>query len=728
MKKKKLALLSLFSFLTLAACAPSIGLDDFDYHSFHNDVVATKYYGTEKDIVFTDATVITRDTFSFNENIEHLTLDVYNIPAYAFEGCKNLKSIHLKSYIVGIDEYAFKGCTNLETIEINGYLKNVKSTAFLDCNNLKSITMTLDAEFRDHSKKTLYNLQNHQLVLGTSEIPNDEDITRLSNNSFYGRNALTYLNVNEHIEEVGYNVIGGCSNLTRISVDKLNKKFDSRENCNAIIETNSSTLVAGCVNTIIPNDIIKIRSQSFVDTYITGINIPTSVKSIEQRAYVGNTMINNVSVSVNNNTYDSRNNSKTIMETATDKLILACNASVIPASTKAIGGYAFENTTFETLNIPEGVTTIEDYAFANMKNLKSITLPSTIQNIGKNIFDNCDNLETIVVAADNPVYDSRDNSNAIIEKSTNKIVYGCKNSTIPDSVETIGSYSFADVEGLMSIDTNNVKVVEEGAFMNCENVNSLTISDSVTTIKQEAFGNLSKVETLKIPNSVDVIEPKAFMGLTSLINISVDEENDTYESKGNDGIFEKSTGSLVLGCAYTDLSKVNHVKNFAFYGSKLKKLDIHQGLVFEQRAFSGCRYLNEIVVAENHPLYEIKCSNAVVNKGTTTMILGCNSTSLDMGGVDVIDSYAFEGSGIIGMNIDSFTTSSVHTIKDYAFLDCNDFLYFDMNNRVTNIEANAFKNCFHLCTEFEFRFSIPSSFQEGWNRDLLSDSFTDKEA
>lgn len=179
------------------------------------------------------------------------------------------------------------------------------------------------------------------------------------------------------------------------------------------------------------------------------------------------------------------------------------NGITIPNSVTSIGPYAFADCPNLTdIAIPNAVRSIGNFAFART-GLTSITIPSSVTSIVMTAFEACPSLTTMSVEQGNPVYDSRDNCNAIIKTETNigtityTLISGCKNSVIPFGVTSIG----------------------ELAFRNCTLAN-ITIPNSVTTIGISAFQSCKALTSIEIPNSVTAIERYAFRDCTALESIT----------------------------------------------------------------------------------------------------------------------------------------------------------------------------------------------------------------
>ena len=106
--------------------------------------------------------------------------------------------------------------------------------------------------------------------------------------------------------------------------------------------------------------------------------------------------------------------------------------------------------------------------------MTSITIPNSVTSLGYGSFAGCSSLERIEVDAANPVYDSRENCNAIIHTSTNKLVVGCKNSKIPNSVTSLEEWCFSGRSGLTSITIpNSVTSLGDACFLGCSSLTSI---------------------------------------------------------------------------------------------------------------------------------------------------------------------------------------------------------------------------------------------------------------
>jgi len=330
---------------------------------------------------------------------------------------------------------------------------------------------------------------------GITSISVPNSVTRFGGSAFLGCYGLTSVTIPDKITSIGDRAFNNCRNLTAMIVESGNTTYDSRNNCNAIIETATNTLIAGCKNTLIPDNVTAIGKWAFLgNTGLTSVTIPKSVTNIGDRAFNNCRSLNSVIVESGNTTYDSRDNCNAVIETATNTLIAGCRKTVIPNS----------------------VTTIDRYAFYGCSNLTAIVIPDGVTGIEYGAFSGCSSLTSIIVESGNTTYDSRDNCNAVIETATNTLVVGCPGTIIPNSVTTIGRNAFNKCSTLTAI-TIPVSVTEirNEAFRTCARLTSIVIPDGVTTNGKRAFNNCSGLEDITIGSGIDVrhgIGSEAFAG------------------------------------------------------------------------------------------------------------------------------------------------------------------------------------------------------------------------
>ena len=125
-----------------------------------------------------------------------------------------------------------------------------------------------------------------------------ESITSIGNNAFSGCTGLSKITIPKNVTSIGSSVFSGCTGLTSLNVDLENKVFDSRGDCNAIIQKSSDTLIAGCVSTVIPEEIMSIGNYAFAGCIgLVDIEIPESVMSIGNNAFAGCTGLESITLS-----------------------------------------------------------------------------------------------------------------------------------------------------------------------------------------------------------------------------------------------------------------------------------------------------------------------------------------------------------------------------------------------------------------------------------------------
>ena len=270
----------------------------------------------------------------------------------------------------------------------------------------------------------------------------------------------------------------------------------------------------------------------------------------------------------------------------------------IPNSVTNIGNWAFSGCSgLISVTIPNSVTSIGEYAFYGCSGLSSITISNSVTSIHNGAFIYCPDLTSITVDSKNTVYDSRDNCNAIIEKTTNALIAGCQNTVIPNSVTSIGNGAFCGSSGLTSLTIpNSVTSIGDNAFTSCSGLISVTIPNSVTSIGEYAFQDCSGLTSITIPSSVTSIGAWAFSICSGLTSITFPN---SVTSIGEAVLYGCS--GLISVAIPNSLTSIGAV---AFCGcSSLTSIIIPNSVTnISKSAFSNCYNLTTVVVQRTTPL------------------------------------------------------------------------------------------------------------------------------
>lgn len=425
---------------------------------------------------------------------------VTTIGRHAFNRCEKLTKIVFPDSLTTIGGFAFYNC-GISEIEIPGTIKVIHYGTFQWCKNLKKVIL-------------------------------HEGIEEIKKEAFCDC-AITEIVIPKSVTSIGSIPFPGCP-IESIIVEEGNTVYDSRENCNAIIKTESNCLILGSKNTKIPESVSSIRYAFYCHKTLESIYIPKNITSIGRRAFMGCSKLSIIEVDKDNPVYDSRENCNAIIETATNKLIAGCGRTTIPHSVNSIEEFAFvhcESLTelnipdsiieigngafmgcsylktvrlpkdlkqlntclfnscilLEKIEIPEGVESIKGGAFASCDELRELEIPQSVTFIHKKAF-NGGHLQRIKVHPLNPVYDSRENCNAIIERATDKLIAGCSKTTIPNSVKSIADEAFICCYELTEITIpEGVINIGDYAFYVCDDLTCITLPSTLQSVGEDAF-------------------------------------------------------------------------------------------------------------------------------------------------------------------------------------------------------------------------------------------------
>ena len=280
--------------------------------------------------------------------------NVYHIGEEAFMGCSSLKSIDIPPSVTHIEKRTFSGCNSLSTITIPESVKRIEEAAFTNCSSIKSIAIPKELSVIEDG--TFYGCTSLKSII----IP--PKVRMIGINAFYGCSSLTSITIPASVEFID-NSLQECVSLRSIVVESGNKNYDSRNNCNALIETSTNKILTGTINTVIPEGVTTIEDYAFSKLPIINIDIPEGVTAIKDYAF-----------------------------SECENLL----SVTLPSTLEHIGYNAFsECTSLLTINIPDGVTYIDFSAFSFCKSLLSVSLPKSLKNISPYTFSGCKSLINI---------------------------------------------------------------------------------------------------------------------------------------------------------------------------------------------------------------------------------------------------------------------------------------------------------------------------------------------
>ena len=383
---------------------------------------------------------------------------------------------------------------------------------------------------------------NNCSSLTSVTIPNS--VTSIGNSAFTGCSSLTSIIIPNSVTSIGNSPFEYCSSLTSIVVEAGNTTYDSRENCNAIIETASNTLIAGCQKTTIPNSVTSIGDYAFRGcSSLTSVTIPNSVTSIGEGAFRGCSGLTSITIpnsvtSIGDYAFYDCSNITSVEWNAKNCQNFSNSLSapfysartqitsfIIGDSVQHIPSYlCYEMDNLTSLTIPNAVTSIGDYAFRGCSSLTSVTIPNSVTSIGGYAFYGCSSLTSV---------------------------------TIPNSVTSIGEGAFRGCSGLTSITIpNSVTSIGDDAFYYCSSLTSVTIPNSVTSIGRRAFCSCEKLGTLVLGDKVKSIGYEAFYGCNKLYHIyCYAPEPPVIEEE----VFTNYNVNLYVPCNYLDNYKYDRV-------------------------------------------------------------------------------------------------------------------------------------------------------------------------
>lgn len=640
-----------------------------------------------KNISFTEeSSLASIGAYSFNNcsflNNMVLPEGLTEIPAHAFDGCVKFTEINIPESVLTVGEYAYYNVIsviNISEITIPDSVQTIGAMAFATSNTVPPTNLTVNIGkglisssptafqckyYIDSSRRTLeYGPCWSVLNFNAEQMTN----TIIENSYFLNSRTYYTTSVNK------YSINAKTINIGP-DVRKIPNNFIRRTNT---LSVSTNTPIVNFADSC---TVTEIGEYAFYNSGLATINIPRSVVSIQQYAFSN------------------------------------CLSSIIfeeNASLTTIGPYAFYYSKFSTFDIPYGVETIGNCAFYGCSLLNScsipnsvisigerafysdsklswLTVPTSVETIGNNAFYNVSVVEYHGIATGspwgalsyNPVVE---NGITYSDSTKTKIIKASEASgdvVIPSTVTTISGTAFAgntnitslslpmatsvsgmfkDCTSLQSVTFTSSASQQMGQewFSGCTSLETVTLSQGLTSIGENSFANCSSLSSITIPNNVTNIKNSAFSGCTALSSVVIPN---SVTSVGSN-VFKDCTSlsSVILPSSiysYPSTGLFSSCPNLTSFGS----------------IGSGCDI--EYPIGQRVPSYILKDSHVSSVQLPATLLY--------------IDSYAF--SGCSQLTEISFP-ASLRQIGQNAFEDCSLLTSLYIPTKTSQIGANAFKNC-----------------------------------
>ena len=678
----------------------------------------TSYYGA----------VNIPDEVTYNET----TYAVTKIAQSAFQNCVGITSVTIPSGMTFIGDNAFGDCTGLITLNYNATNSSLGSTNYISwyydhwlygCTSLVSLNIGEGVQrIPDYfvcARKNDSNCGGYHLA-GSVIIPNS--VTSIGKCAFNECRNIGSVKIGNSVTSIGTDAFYGCSNMGSLtmgnSVESIGTyAFCGCEKLTSVVLPSTMTTISnytfdGCSllsSVTIPNTIISIGEYAFSDCKLSSLNIPNSVVSIGANAFYGNSSLASVNfgenvVAVGSSAFCNCSNLTTL---AIPNSVVSIGASAFYGCSRlssvtigdgvaSIGESAFYNCSgLTTLSLGNTLSSIGNTAFYGCTNLTSVNIPASVSAIGVDVFGNCTKLGHIAVASGNTVYDSRNNCNAIIETAANKLVAGCKNTVIPNTVTVIGNrafYSCTVLTGTLNL-PNSITTIETYAFYGCSGLSGhLNLPNSVVTIEESAFENCESITSVTIPSGMTFIGDNAFGDCTGLITLNY---NATNSSLGSTNYISWYYDHWLYGC--TSLVSLNigeGVQRIPDYFVCARKNDSNCGgyhLAGSVIIPNSVTSIGKCAFNECRNIGSVKIGNSVTSIGTDAFYGCSNMGSLTMGNsVESIGTYAFCGCEKLTSVV---LPSTMTTISNYTFDGCSLLSSVTIPNTIISIGEYAFSDC-----------------------------------
>lgn len=576
-------------------------------------------------------------------------------------------SVTIPSTVTSVGSWAFRECASLQSVSIPNSVTEIGDRTFSECPLLSTITLP-------------------------------QGLKSIESGLFYRCRSLSSITIPASVKSISqWEVFDQCYGLSSIVVESGNTVYDSRNDCNAIIETATKTLITGCANTTIPNGIVTIGRGAFNGHGPTSVVIPESVTDIQESAF---------------HYYK--------LESVT-----------FPNNLKSIGKYAFSQTAIKEVTLPSKLQTIGDYAFHQCDELKSVTIPSSVKAIGDYVFRGCKSLTSITLQEGLKTIGGGMFSQCGAVKSI----------TIPSSVSTIENAAFSQMGNLEQITSLIVDPfeIDRGVFGYISYVSSGCYNTAKLYVPA---GSRTKYEFTP-----------AWSFFTNIIEIGDQTDEESLTGKGWESLIDKkllksgsSTGAWIMlqsnGYLVSNLGGVTcnsmrdayidpddpNILRFYYYPDTYNKVIIRGNTVklYDENAPSEMVPTASYTIADGDAAddydhigdntFRVKTDEGVLIRFKvidenlkTCKVFAISETGKGTNGYYVMTAEAISTKTKGPVTIPAVANGyTVTEIGEKAFEGCSSVQSFIIPDQVGSIGISAFESCSSLQDIFIYAMSVPT--------------------
>ena len=644
--------------------------------------------------------------------------NVTSIGIGAFSGCSSLTSVTIPDNVTSVGSDAFSGCSSLTSVTIPDSITNIGIGAFQNCENLDSVYITDLAAYLNISFSTgsfyystsnpMYYAKklyiNNQRVTGNITIP--EGVKQIPPSAFNGCDGITGVTIPDSVESVGDFAFYKCTGLTNIIIP------DSVIN----IDTDAFAYCENLKTVKLSENLNYLGSYAFGFCFIlNNVELPRSVKTIEHDAFQRCDNLQNVyitdlaafcEISFEDNFlfYYAKNlylnnqllsgelkipDSVTKIGRYTFANYNKMTNVIIPDSVEKIEESAFYKNSLTSINIGNGVKIIGKKGFQNSK-LRTLILGDNVKSVNESAFSGC-SLQKIVIPKslteiETSAFDSC-SSQTVIEyegskEDWDKIYIGGGNDNFKNATINYNSsyWSIAKFQYRINTAKNGVYITGFDKNETEADIPNTIENLPVIGVDSNAFDGC-KITKITIPQSITSIGNDAFINCNSLNDVYISDLDKWCKidfGNANANPMSAASNFYVNNTLTTELtipSSIAQIKNYSFYGCDLTKITVPSSITsIGKDAFYGCNALNDVYISELEKWCKINFNNANSNPLSCADNLYVNNQ----------------------LTTELTIPNTVTDISDYAFYGCNSLTSVTLSNSVKSIGNNAFNQCANL--------------------------------